>query len=352
MQQTFLKHEYFKNINLQDPFFDSLKDNYEGFERWFLKKRDEKAYFHENEEGIQAFLYLKVEDEELINIYPPQPRKKRIKIGTLKINPHGTKLGERFLKKAIDHAVVGDIKELYVTIFPKHTELITLLEKYGFRVEAKKTTSDGVENVMVKRLDEATGDLLADYPLVNLHRKNIHLLGILPKYHTLLFPDSILTNESFDLIKDTSHTNSIHKVYICYMKDAKYIKSGDIIVIYRTNDYQGPAEYRSVATSICVVESQKSKQDFKDYDEYYEFCKKHSVFSDEELNSLYKRDDMIAIKMTYNLAMERKLIRKTLIEDCGVPREGYWGIKRLTEDKFENIVKLGGIHESFIIDQA
>lgn len=37
-----VKQEYFGNIDLTDPFFDSLKEDYPGFERWFNKK----AYYH------------------------------------------------------------------------------------------------------------------------------------------------------------------------------------------------------------------------------------------------------------------------------------------------------------------
>ena len=34
----------FGKINLNDTFFDSLKEDYEGFDKWFVKKYDEEAY--------------------------------------------------------------------------------------------------------------------------------------------------------------------------------------------------------------------------------------------------------------------------------------------------------------------
>ena len=37
------------------------------------------------------------------------------------------------------------------------------------------------------------------------------------------------------------------------MHQAKVLKKGDILVVYRTNDGKGYAEYRAVATSICTV---------------------------------------------------------------------------------------------------
>ncbi|EEL27606.1 hypothetical protein [Bacillus cereus] len=350
MEGNFLKYDYFKNINLMDPFFDSLKYDYKEFEDWFKRKSEEKAYYYETDNRIQAFLYLKVEDEALEDVTPILPKKKRIKIGTLKINPHGTRLGERFLKKAIDYAIINNVLELYVTVFSKHEGLVNLLVKYGFEKSGEKEGPNGMENVFVKNLEKISGDIKKDYPLINVADNSVHLLSIYPEFHTLLFPDSILINETYNLINDVSHTNSIEKVYICYMKKAAWLKKGDVIVIYRTKDDLGPAEYRSVATSICVIDEVKTKYDFKNYQEYLSYCKKHSLFDEKQLNYLYGKDNLVVLRMTYNLAMEKKLIRKTLIEQCGLERGDYWGIMRLNRNQFKKIVELGGISESFIID--
>ncbi|MFK4324753.1 putative GNAT family N-acyltransferase [Bacillus sp. RC97] len=347
---NFLKYDYFKNINLMDPFFKTLKEDYKEFEDWFKRKSEEKAYYYETENGIQAFLYLKVEDEELKDVSPILPKRKRIKIGTLKIIPHGTKLGERFLKKAIDYAITNNVLELYVTVFSKHDTLVDLLKRYGFEIIGQKETPNGVENVMLKNLEYASGDPKKDYPLVNMANNSMYLLGIKPEFHTLLFPDSILNNESYKLINDVSHTNSIEKVYICYMKQAAKLKKGDAIVIYRLTDIPGRAEFRSVATSLCVVDEVKLKRDFINYEDYWKYCKKHSVFNDEKLKELYTKNNLVVIKMTYNLAMEKRLIRQTLADQCGLDRAQRWGIIKLNENQFGKIIELGGINESFIIN--
>nr|DAZ36898.1 MAG TPA: hypothetical protein [Caudoviricetes sp.] len=49
-----------------------------------------------------------------------------------------------------------------------------------------------------------------------------------------MFPDSILTTEDKNIIKDVSYTNSIHKIYICSMDAVQKLKYGDIVVLYRT----------------------------------------------------------------------------------------------------------------------
>ena len=98
--------KYFGAINLQDSFFDSFRQDYNGFDRWFNRKADEIAYVTHSREYILSFLYVKVEDktENYMNITPVLPPKKRLKIGSFKVVSNGVRLGERFLKIIFDNA--------------------------------------------------------------------------------------------------------------------------------------------------------------------------------------------------------------------------------------------------------
>ena len=55
----------FGKINVNDPFFDSLKEDYKGFDNWFIRKYDDEAYItiNSNNGMLLSFLYLKIEDE-------------------------------------------------------------------------------------------------------------------------------------------------------------------------------------------------------------------------------------------------------------------------------------------------
>ena len=206
----------FADIDLNDVFFDSLKEDYPEFEAWFEKKSQDnsKAYVQYTNNKLQAFLYLKDESgEELTDVTPARPACKRMKVGTFKIDAHNTKLGERFVKKIMDAALYMKADEIYLTIFPKHDGLIRILQRYGFSEEGKK----GDELVLVKNMKVLTGDILKDYPLLTTTGKRKFLLSIYPKYHTQMFPDSILRNEEgakYELIRDVAHTNSVHKIYV------------------------------------------------------------------------------------------------------------------------------------------
>lgn len=347
-----LKYESFANVDLSENFFDSLRDDYDGFNNWFARKASdgEKAYIIRDTAGaVQGFLYLKVEDEEHADITPALPQRRRVKVGTLKINAHGTRLGQRFIKKMVDWAVEYSISELYVTVFNKHTQLIKLLERYGFDSWGTKTSKSGEETVFVKTIGRITGDLEKDYPIID-SSKNAFLLSIYPKFHTKLFPDSILKNETPDIVKDVSSSNSIHKIYICNLKGVEYLKRNDALVIYRTAD-GGAAEYTSVATSIGVVEEIRSMFDFKTEQEFLNYASPYSVFTITELQDMWKTKRYPKIiRFTYNVSLGKRPNRKTLIEEVGLDRNEYFGFMKLSAPQLKKIASLGKVNESIIVN--
>lgn len=342
---------HFHEIDLNDPFLDSLKSDYPEFEEWFIKKSqsDAQAYVQYNDGRLQAFLYLKDESgTPLEDVNPKRSACRRLKVGTFKIDAHKTKLGERFIKKIMDRGIVGNYDEIYVTIYPKQDGLISLLRKYGFLESGKKEN----ELVLVKDLKHLSGDMLRDYPLVDVKHNRKFLLAIYPKYHTKLFPDSILRNEDkYELIKDVNYTNSIHKIYLCFMPGTATLKKGDLLAIYRTNDYLGPAKYRSVVTSICQVEEIRTKKDFTNVTEFIKYTNKYSIFDENELISWFStKKDLIVIKMTYNIALTRRVTRQYLLDEVGISPNIYWGFFQLTDAQFNSIITKGEIDENIIIN--
>lgn len=350
----------FSEIDLADKFFDPLKIDYPEFTEWFNKKAvaGETATVYLENGRIKDFLYMKLESEEITTtgncrIVPSLPQRNRLKIGTFKVESRGTRRGERLIKRALDFAIDKNAEEVYVTVFPKHTKLIELFAKYGFTEQARKYHSDdNYELILVKSLSSFTGNILSDYPFVHTANVNKYLLSIYPKYHTLLFPDSILNNESYEIIKDLSHTNSIHKAYICFMQDAANLKRGDNVVIYRTTDIPGKAFYRSVVTSICVVEKVMSKSDFLSVDDFIGQVKDYSIFEERDLRTWYKKPNIYLIELTYNVSLNKRITRGDLIGNIGLDANAYWGILKLTDAQYNGIRTKGMADESYFIDQA
>jgi L-amino acid N-acyltransferase YncA len=346
-----LERKQFKKIDLDDHFFNSLKADYAEFPQWFAKKAEDLAYVFQTDEGaIDGFLYLKVEVGVVSDVTPPLPAERRLKVGTMKINAHSTKLGERFIKKIFDHAIFEGTVEIYVTIFAHHVSLIALFERYGFQARAEKTTQNGTELVLIRVLRCPYSDVITSYPLVNLKNNHPYLLSLYPKWHTRLLPDSILKTEDADVVQDLSHTNSIHKVYLSAMAGIPSLTRGDVLLIYRTSDQQGPAHFRSVATSICVVEEYKPIQSFASCEEFLTYCRQYSVFTEDELASFWKkRNYPHVIRFTYNIAFKKRVTRGTMIEELGLSGDDYWGFLPLLREQFIGICRKGLIDESLII---
>lgn len=347
-----LKLKNFKDINLNDPFFDSLKQDYSEFSDWFIRKSDDSAYVFEDSAGnINGFLYLKLENEPIPNTTPPIPASPRLKVGTMKINAHGTKLGERFLKKIFDHALHYSVPEIYVTVFAKHESLIYLYEKYGFTKIATKASNNGTELVLSKHLSRVNKDIVKDYPRIDLKSGNVYLLSLRPEWHTRLLPDSILKTETSDIIKDVSHTNSIHKVYLAGMQGIERLKAGDVLLIYRTSDERGHAHYRSVATSVGVVEEYRNIRSFASREEFMQYCKPYSVFSENELSGFWARKNYPHVfRFTYNAALKKRITRGAMIEKFGLDPKAYPGFMPLSKEQLKAITQAGQLNESIIID--
>ena len=345
MHQT-LQIQHFKDVALSDPFFDSLKQDYVEFGIWFSKKGESQAYLFKTDQGwLDGFLYLKIEDDAVVDVQPTLPKAKRLKIGTFKINPHGTRLGERFLKRAFDIATTNHVDSLYVTVFEKHSALVQLFLKYGFQKIGVKVSQNGQESVFERRLGTVKGDVVLDYPRIPLQKDRHFLLSIYPQWHSRLLPDSLLANESASVLQDVSHTNSIHKIYLTSMSGINNLRRGDTLLIYRTQD-GGAAYYTSVVTSICVVEELIHISKFATEVDFKDYCRPYSVFDESELISFYanKRYPWL-IRFTYNMALTKRLNRKILIEEVGLSANQYWGFFQISTENLKKIVKLSNDYE-------
>lgn len=353
-----VKQEYFGNINLDDPFFSSFKGDYKEFKDWFNSKSDKIAYISETEDGVKAFLYVKVEGDEEIykDITPDFPAKRRLKIGTFKVISTGYKLGERFLKVIFDNAKIRRVNEIYVTIFEKREEqnrLINLLKDWGFQDWGKKESDNGVEKVLVRDFTPKfnTENPKLTYPYIDRNQPK-YLVPIYDTYHTELLPDSLLkTEKKEDFKKNAPHRNALQKVYVSRSIN-RNLNKGDLIVFYRTGGYR-----KGVVTTIGIVDT--VHDNITDEQKFIQLCRKRSIFNDDELKKhwRYKRPGQRWIKpfivnFLYIYSFPKRLNLAKLIE-LGVidnvhsaPR----GFEPISLEKFNTIIKESETDESYFID--
>jgi predicted nucleic acid-binding protein len=349
-----VRQEYFGNLNLTDEFFKSFKEDYPGYEEWFNRKADEIVYVCLSEGKPIALLYLKPEDEteDYSDIAPPLPRRKRLKIGTFKVALNGFRLGERSLKIVFDNALRFKVDEIYVTIFNKRIEqqrLINLFEEYGFRLHGSKRGPGGKELVYVRSFARVANRQRPKLTFPFFSTAGcIFIVSIYPKYHTELFPDSILRTESpMDFVENEPHRNAISKVFISRSIE-RNLKSGDAIVFYRTGGY-----YKSVVTTIGVVES--VIDNIPSEERFIRLCRKRSVFTDEELSKQWnfnRRSRPFIVNFLYTYSFPKKVIMQKLIEIGvisgidGAPR----GFTPISVKNLRDILKECQADESIAVD--
>lgn len=349
-----VRKDFFGNINLNDPFFDSFKHDYLEFENWFKRKSETEAYICETDNNIRAFLFLKVEPEteNYINITPNFSRKKRLKIGTFKVESTGLKLGERFLKIIFDNALNNNVDEIYVTIFDKRSEqlfLIDLLEEWGFCKWGIKETHNGTELVYVRPLKQQINLInpKITFPMITLKTRKF-IVPIYPEYHTNLMPDSILNNESpIDFIEDEPFRNAIKKVYVSRSVN-RNLTSGDLIIFYRTGGL-----YKSVITTIGIVES--VIDNIEDEKTFMGLCRKRTVLDTKGLKEIwsynkYVRPFVVNFLQVYSFPIRinmKRLIELGVIKDINTAPRGF---EKISDDHFKLILKETKTNENFIID--
>lgn len=345
-----LKLTRFRDVSLDDPFFDSLKGGYNEFPTWFASKADEPLFVVADGKKISGMIYLKREDGPVDDVQPSLPDRAWLKVGTLKIEPAQTKLGERAIKKIFDTAIERGADGIYVTVFEVHQGLIKLFRRYGFVHWGVKTTDNGIEQVYMRSLTEHDPDPLKRYPFIAAADRHYWLLAIYPDYHTRLLPDSILRNEAREIVEDVSHTNTIHKVYIAGLA-LQRMAPGDPVIFYRTTDIPGRARYRSVVTSVCVVEEVRQRRDFPDIDAFLAYTKPRSVFPEEELREKYLTAKRLSVaKLTYNAAFGRRINRERLIDEGVLDENRRPDLLELTRAEFDHILAMGEVNARLIID--
>lgn len=347
-----VKKELFGRINLADVFFESFKNDYREFEAWFNRKAEKSSYVCITDGSVRAFLYLKVEDESesYTDITPQLSQKRRLKIGTFKVTSTGYKLGERFLKIIFDNALLYEVDEIYVTIFDKREEqirLIKLLQDWGFMHHGVKTTENGDEQVYIKSFSP-TQDLTnprKSFPFVS-RRTNKHIVPIYPSYHTELFPDSILNNESpHDFVENEPHRNAIKKIYISRSIN-RDLRSGDLVLFYRTGGH-----YKGVISTIGVIDSMIL--DIRDEQHFIELCRKRSVFNDEELKKYWNyrpTNRPFVVNFLYLDSFPTPKVNLATLRSSGLIQSAPRGFEPLSSDTFNQILRQARANENYIVD--
>jgi len=338
---------YFGNVDVKDSFFDSFRNDYAGFDKWFARKCDEEAYICNTDEGkALGFLYVKTEGpgENYTDINPPFKPMRRLKVGTFKVESTGFRLGERFVKIIFDNALQRNVDEIYVTLFTDReglTALASLLQRWGFTYYGVKQSNGKEEQVLIKKMRDYIPEFSARRNFPNIfYDCNKFILPIFPQYHTTLLPDSKLNNENkIDFLGREPHRYALQKVYISWSYD-NGVKPGDLILFYRTGAEGTVKKYTSVVTTVAIVDEIISTIDSEE--EVLKLCQNRSVFSSKELKGFWAnhRFNLKIMKFIFVKSLTKRLTLSYLWEhDIVSPPGGPRSFMRLTNEQFDEIMQ-------------
>lgn len=336
---SFIRLLRFRDVNISDVFFDSLKEDYPGFEAWFRKKSSEPCYVYEKEDGIKGFLYIKEESESESYEDFEKPfigKKKRLKVGTFKICSTGVRLGERFIQIIIGSALARGIDQIYVTLFEDKRQdvvaLKNLLLKWGFDAYTHKKSNG--ELVLVKDISLYRHELDTNknYPLWR-DDPDYYFLPILFGYHDRLFPDLRVKGESGSEQELACH-NALEKIYIT--KHRGSANPGDVLLIYRMGERN--KKYTSCVTGIAILKQIKT---YESKGELIQACKNITVFDSEEIGDLYEKGYRTAVSLIYIRPLKHKVILDTLYRQGIIDHgKGPRVLEPITKMCFDKIIDL------------
>ncbi len=154
MKDICIFEKQLKDLDINDRFFDSLKNEYEDFIIWFNNHLDRKAYITFQNNKITSILILKIEkeNEDYEDFNKEFKPSKRLKICTLKVADEFKNIGTKYLELAYSEAIKNNVNEIYITLYNNHEDLINLLEKNNYVYYCDKSNN---ERVYINKIKES-----------------------------------------------------------------------------------------------------------------------------------------------------------------------------------------------------
>ena len=351
----------FSDIELEDPIFDSLKNDYQGsvksteFNTWFINKAREgrTALVFDDDEGLGAFIAIKPEIESVELDETVLPAKQRLKICTLLIAPRfrGQRLGEGAIGLVLWKWQDLGYEEIYLTVYETHQDLIGQLTKFGFVLAGHR---DG-ECVYVKNRNCIDySDPYKSFPFIDPHFSEAGYLIVNDYFHDTLFPYSELKRNSFDkVILDV--TNGLSKIYIGSPTSQLGFKTGDPVFVYRKHTGPGSKGYNSCVTSFCMVKDivwvKKDNTSTISYEEYMNRIGNKSIYDPHKLREQYTNEkNLVIIELVYyGFFGKGNNVNWVWLKNNGCWGDGYPIAQKLSHEQFDKILEEGNVDVSNVI---
>jgi GNAT superfamily N-acetyltransferase len=326
---------------LSSPFFNSLREGYEGFDTWFRNKaRDNRrAWIYQDEDCFLAAICIyALQTDEQINDRGERLQGQALKLCTFKVGEavRGRKIGELFLKAAFRFATKNACEHVFTHADPnQHNYLIKLLQDFGFEERGNYTN----DCVLVKP-HPSVAPGINNLPPLDYARKYFphfrrdavvqkFLVPIQKHFHEILFPDYNPRQQLLEFEIPGDVGNAIKLAYLCHAQ-TKRIKPGDVVLFYRTGD-------EKAITSVGVVDR---FEELNDTAQIASLVSRRTVYSIEEIAAMTRpKTKVILFRLVEHLPRSvpyDQLLREDLVSG---PIQS---IRKISDDIFSRVLTAAG----------
>lgn len=290
-------------IDPNQPFFQSLAADYEGFPQWWEGKvvaERRKCLLIGSGTTVRGLAVLAPQEPELTSL----PRDS-IKICTFKISEanQGRKLGETLLEAVIAYARAGKFDGCFIESSERQEPLLALLKEFGFFLAGSKPGPS--DDLVLAKVLNPTVDAIPPADPLEYNRRygpgrrllsRAFVVPIIPEYHSMLFPASEPQLSLFD----STYGNAVRKVYICH-SPMKTLRPGDTLFFLRTHE-------RQAIQAVGVVEDTLRTSELA---EVLSFAGARTVYTAGELQQMCSKE-LLAIRFRLDQVLDRPVSREEL----------------------------------------
>lgn len=329
---------------LNEQFFDSLRDGYPEFNKWFIEKSQDgrRAWVCWNEDSSLGGLCIYAHQHNEQVTLDKTLNGESLKLSTFKVGEasRGKKIGELFLKAAFRYASFNNLEHIFIHgDEEQHHFLFEMLQDFGFEKIGVHVGGEGRDAVYVKYHPNTPPD--SDIPPFKyMKRYYPHYLSegeiskfivpIRPEFHQILFPDcSTPTGSQFNLFsQEHSAGNAIKLAYLSHAQ-TKIMDPGSIVLFYRSEDYQ-------TITSIGVVESYET---LENPEEIAALVKRRTVYSMDQIQELSDKPTKVMLFWLICHLDNPKSYNELITE--GVFTRAPQSITKISHEKYKKIIENG-----------
>lgn len=305
---------------LQSDFFESIRQDYRGFDQWFRRvaREGRRAWvYREAADGqIHAICVFVIQTDEQITDDGQRLNGPALKLCTFKVGEavRGRKVGELFLRAAFQFATNHQCEHIFLHANPRQQEHLTnLLSDFGF-----STVGDYQgDAVFVKRHPVQPPAMQIDafeyvrqfYPhYLSGIEVSKFLVPIVPRYHSILFPDCAQPGQALPAGHPQEHVGNAVKLAYLSNAMARSPRPGDVVLFYRSHDQQA-------VTTLGVIERYES---MNQAEEIARLVSRRTVYTDAEIADLTGANTKVMLfrlikhfeqPVTYNELLQLRVVR-------------------------------------------